>query len=73
MYNYSEKERAERGIRFLPRTLDEAVSSLETDELAQEVLGDDMFRAFVDFKRSEWEEYHNFVSDWESKRYLKFF
>ncbi len=73
MYNYTESERAARGVRFLPRTLEEAVSSLEADELARRVMGEDMFRAFIEFKRNEWEDYHNHVSDWERERYLKFF
>jgi len=32
-----------------------------------------MFESFVTFKREEWTSYHNHVSDWELKRYLKFF
>ena len=73
MYTYTDAERAERGICFLPRTLDEAISAFESDDLAKHVFGENMFRAFVDFKRMEWEEYHNHVSDWERDRYLKFF
>ncbi len=32
-----------------------------------------MFKSYVDYKRQEWREYHTYVSDWERKRYLKFF
>ena len=34
---------------------------------------DSVVQAFVDFKRREWAEYHNHVSDWELKRYLHMF
>jgi glutamine synthetase len=73
MYNYTEAERVERGVRFLPRTLDEAIDGFEADQLAKQVFGPEMFDAFVQFKRDEWEQYHNHVSDWERHRYLKFF
>ncbi len=73
MYNYSEVERAARGIHFLPRNLDEAIDAFEADGLAREVFGKEMFDTFVEFKRAEWEQYHNHVSDWEHDRYLKFF
>jgi glutamine synthetase len=36
-------------------------------------MGPLMFETFVKFKRAEWEEYHTHISDWELKRYLKFF
>jgi glutamine synthetase len=73
MYNYSEEERRARGVMFLPRTLGEAVDAFEDDPLSKQVFGPAMFNAFVEYKRSEWEEYHNYVSDWEINRYLKFF
>ena len=41
---------------------------------AQESRGlGDVYKRQVNFKRGEWEEYHNHVSDWEVNRYLKFF
>jgi glutamine synthetase len=71
LYNYSEAERLERGIRFLPRTLGDAVDAFEADPLSRAVFGEAMFQAFVDFKRAEFEEYQTHVSDWEMQRYLK--
>lgn len=72
LYEYTEEERAARGIRFLPRTLGEAIDAFEADPLSREVLGDEMFGAFAAYKRTEWEEYQNHVSDWEMRRYLRF-
>lgn len=73
MYQYSEAELHSKGIRYLPRTLGEAVESFEADPFSKQVFGESMFNAFVDFKRQEWTEYHNYVSEWELQRYLKFF
>ena len=73
MYNYSDKEIADAGIECLPRNLSEATDAIADDALAQTVLGADMHKAFVDFKRGEWDSYHNTVSDWEMQRYLRLF
>ena len=73
MNDYSRAQIRDMGIEVLPRTLGEAVDAFEADPLAREVFGDLMFDTFVDFKRGEWEEYHNQVSEWEVRRYLKMF
>ena len=73
MYLRSDEELEAMGIRYLPRNLEEAVDAFEADPLSRQVFGDAMFEAWVDFKRREWLDYHNHVSDWERKRYLKFF
>ena len=58
---------------MLPRTLLEAVEAFSADPLSREVVGDEMFRSFVEYKRREWADYHNHVSDWELRRYLTMF
>jgi glutamine synthetase len=73
MYEHTEADLERLGIAILPRTLLEAVDALAADPLARSVLGDDMFRAFLDFKRREWADYHNHISDWELERYLTMF
>jgi glutamine synthetase len=73
MYLLSDEELSARGIRWLPRTLLEAVEALDADPLARAVLGPDMHRAFVAEKTAEWDSYHATVSAWERDRYLRFF
>lgn len=73
MYDYSLGELEARGIEFLPRTLGEAVEAFAADPLSKKVMGNTMYQTYIDYKRQEWEEYHNHVSDWEIQRYLKFF
>ncbi len=73
MYEYTEADLERQGIQVLPRTLLEAVEAFAADPLSRAVLGESMFRAFVDYKRREWAEYHNHVSDWELRRYLTMF
>jgi len=71
MYLKSDEELAQMGVSYLPRTLGEAVDAFEADDLGRQVMGDLMFKTFVDFKRGEWREYLTHVSDWEVDRYLK--
>ncbi|MGK0247773.1 MAG: glutamine synthetase [Oleispira sp.] len=73
MYQYSEQEIAEAGIKRLPKNLSEATDAIANDALALRVLGADMHKTFIDFKRAEWDSYHNTVSDWEMDRYLRLF
>ena len=73
MYLKSPRELAELGVAYLPRNLEEAIDALETDPLTESVMGKLMRDAYIEFKRSEWESYHNHVSDWEVSRYLKFY
>jgi glutamine synthetase len=71
LYNLSEADRLAQGVRFLPRTLGEAVDAFEADPLTRAVFGEAMFDAFVEFKRAEFEEYQAHVSEWEMRRYLR--
>ncbi|MCB0881731.1 MAG: type III glutamate--ammonia ligase [Thermoleophilia bacterium] len=73
MYAHTPAELDAMGIRFLPRTLGEAVEGFAADPLAREAFGPLMHDAFTEFKRAEWTEYHNHVSDWERDRYLRMF
>ena len=73
MYLKSQQELAALGIERLPRTLADAVDAFENDPLSRQVMGDLMAQTFIDFKRNEWEEYMNHVSEWERSRYLKFY
>ncbi len=73
MYVQSDDEIAALGVEQLPRTLGEAIEAFEADPLTLEVFGPDLHRAYIDFKRAEWEDFHNTVSQWEWERYLTFY
>ena len=73
MYEQSEAQLGELGVKVLPRTLLEAVEALDADPLAEQVLGDELKRSYVALKGREWWEDHNTVSAWEYDRYLEFF
>ncbi len=73
MYLKTPEELDALGIKTLPRSLHEAIEAFAADPLSKAVMGESMFNAYVEFKRAEWEEYHNHVSDWERDRYATFY
>lgn len=73
LYEISEAERQLRGIEFLPQTLAEAVDAFEADPFVEQVLGKELRDEFIRYKRDEWQEYHQTISDWEIKKYSHLF
>ena len=73
MYEKSDSELKEMGVAWLPRSLGEALDAFEADPLGRAVFGEAMYASWLDYKRDEWRDYANHVSQWEKDRYLKFF
>jgi glutamine synthetase len=73
LYAMSEAERNERGIEFLPQTLQEAVAAFAKDPLVEATLGKELRDEFIRYKTEEWETYHLTVSKWEIERYSYMF
>jgi len=73
LYQMTEDEFKKLGIRRLPKNLLQAIEALEKDKLADEVLGSVMKKSFISYKNDEWERYHQAVTDWEVKEYLRLF
>ena len=73
LYAISEAERNDRGIEFLPQTLQEAVAAFAADPLVEKTLGKALRDEFIRYKSQEWEAYHQTVSAWEVDRYAYMF
>ena len=73
LYEMTDEEFAEAGIRRLPRNLMAATNALREDDLAEEVMGSVMRKSYLAYKVDEWERYHQTVTDWEVKEYLRLF
>lgn len=73
LYSMTKEEMDEAGIRRLPRNLSEALEYLAKDELAAKVLGPSMLKSYLAYKVDEWERYHQTVTDWEVKEYLRLY
>ncbi|GAB1261522.1 type III glutamate--ammonia ligase [Aurantivibrio plasticivorans] len=73
LYDLTEAERRDRGIEFLPRTLEEAIRAFDEDPLTERVLGKELKSEFIKYKNDEWNEYHRTISQWELERYSHLF
>jgi glutamine synthetase len=73
MYDQTDEQIAQLGVEVLPRSLPEAIHAFDADPLTLEVFGPDLHTAYIDFKRSEWDDFHNTVTQWEWDRYLTFY
>jgi glutamine synthetase len=70
MYELSDKELDEKGIKQLPQTLLEAINAFEQDDLGTRVMGTELRDSYINLKKSEWWSYHNSISQWEIDHYL---
>ncbi|MEI7535206.1 MAG: type III glutamate--ammonia ligase, partial [Verrucomicrobiae bacterium] len=47
--------------------------AFEADPFVTKVLGQELRDEFIKYKRAEWTEYHQTVSQWEIDRYARLF
>jgi Glutamine synthetase len=73
LYALSNQEMKKLGIRRLPRNLLQATEALQKNKIAEKVLGKVMLNSYVNYKNDEWERYHQAVTDWEVKEYLRLY
>ncbi len=72
-YDLTERERHERGIGTLPKSLRQAIDALEADNAIRAALGDHIYHAFRDAKITEYERYRRAVHEWEHRAYLRLY
>lgn len=72
-YDLNERERRERGIGLLPRSLRQAIDELDADSVVRAALGDHLYHAFRDAKLAEYERYRRAVHPWEREQYLRLY
>ena len=70
IYEMNPAERRAHGIADLPENLYAAILVTEQSELVRNVLGDHIFRKFIENKKIEWDQYRAHVSQFELERYL---
>jgi len=73
LYEHTDAELAAKGVQPLPKTLAEAVQAFEEDPFTEQVLGAELKQEFITYKRAEWEEYHQTISQWEIDKYARLY
>jgi glutamine synthetase len=70
IYEMTEAEREDAGIRSLPEDLHDAIGLAERSEVLREALGDHVHEFLIRNKREEWDAYKAYVTPYELERYL---
>ncbi len=70
IYEMTNKELKQAGIKSLPGTLFEAVELLKKDDVVKDSLGEHIVNEFVTSKAIEWDRYRTYVTQWELDNYL---
>ena len=55
----------------LPKTLEEAMAALNTDDFFRSALGSEFITQYLLLRRNELNRFNNWISDWEFKEYLE--
>lgn len=70
IYKLSADQRKEQDIPALPGSLYEALECLKTSDVAQQALGEHIFKEYIKAKTIEWDAYRTDVTPWEIDRYM---
>ena len=73
LFELSEYEIVERGIKALPTDLKEAIEAFKEDPLIQDSIGRHATLKLLEAKIKEWNEYSLTVHKWEIDRYLSMY
>ena len=58
-------------LEHVPRTLEEATHNFENSEFAKAAFGAEVVEHYAHFFRTEVDDYHKAVTDWERQRYFE--
>ena len=67
----TEDELQEHEISWIPRNLFEAIECLEEDTILADTIGREIWTEFIKVKKSEWDKYTSYISDWELRNLSK--
>ncbi|MEG1501087.1 MAG: type I glutamate--ammonia ligase, partial [Clostridiales bacterium] len=70
VYNLSEEELQEHGVKMLPASMEEALLALKNNSVIRDTIGSHVYNKFSAAKWMEWDEYRMRVSQWEVDAYL---
>ncbi|MCQ2492352.1 MAG: type I glutamate--ammonia ligase [Lachnospiraceae bacterium] len=70
LYTMSREEKDAIGIKPLPRDMRESLHVFRKSEFMKEVLGEHIFKKYVNAKKEELNSYQSQVTDWEINEYL---
>lgn len=70
LYKFDATRLASNKIDTLPTSLYEAINELKKNKLIQDVLGEHLYKRYIDIKTREWNEFKTQVTKWEIDKYI---
>jgi glutamine synthetase len=70
IFEMNEEERKKCGIDSMPGSLGQAITAFRESPLMKEIFGDYIFNNLIRVKENEWNDFRQYVTDWEIERYL---
>ena len=70
IFAMSDDERAAMNITSLPSDLNQALHEMEQSDFVKSVLGTHVYEKYIEYKKKEWNDYKQQVTEWETKQYL---
>ncbi|RJQ43305.1 MAG: glutamine synthetase [Gaiellales bacterium] len=70
LYDLTDSEREEMGIKTLPESLGDAISIARQSEFLKGALGDHIYGRLVELKQKDWDDYRTQLTQWEMDKYL---
>lgn len=70
LYKFDTESLRTRKIDTLPSSLFEAIHELKKNKLIQDVLGEHLYKRYINIKTREWNEFKTQVTPWEIEKYL---
>lgn len=69
LYKFDEDKLVSKKIETLPSSLYEAIDELKKDKLIHDVLGEHLYKRYINIKTKEWNEFKMQVTTWEIEKY----
>lgn len=70
LYEFDEAKLISKKIDTLPSSLFEAILELKNNRLIQSVLGEHLYKRYIDIKTKEWNVFKMQVTPWEIEKYI---
>jgi len=70
LFELGDAQRKAKGIQSLPGSLEDSLKDMQRSEWIKEVLGEHLYRKYLEAKWKEWDVFREAVTDWELTQYL---
>ncbi len=71
IFHLNDSQKEEMAIENLPADLNESIKYMKKSEFCRKIIGEHVYKTFINIKEKEWEEYITNISKWEYEKYFR--